>query len=148
MAFRIKVPQRRKAFLSKSLSEFSGRGKSWAHSWQPAGAREGGGLNLAAGDKRYFHSGVCCLLCFCYPPHPRVDTFTPHRMFLPICFGEVGSLFQNENMSICLSFKQSVYMGWGSRWVCVTGNSRGNAGVPASFSGKTGLSSCCPCALD
>ena len=40
--------------------------------------------------------------------------FTPHRMFLPICFGEVGSLFQNDNMSICLSSKQSVCMGWGS----------------------------------
>ena len=59
MAFRIKVPQRRKAFLSKSLSDFIGWWKSWAHSWQPAGAREGGGLNLAAGDKMYFHSAVC-----------------------------------------------------------------------------------------
>lgn len=69
---------------------------------------------MAAGDKMYFHSGVCCLLCSCYPPHPRVDTFIPYTKFSPICFGEVGSLFQNDNMSKCLSSKQSVNMGWGS----------------------------------
>ena len=28
MAFRIKVPQRRKAFLSKSFNEFNGRGRA------------------------------------------------------------------------------------------------------------------------
>lgn len=112
MAFRIKVPQRRKAFLSNP-QWIQWTGKSWAHCWQPEGAQEGGGLNLAAGDKMYFHSGfAACYVSALAPPKGRY-VCTLHKVFTHLFWGSWVSL-SNDNMSKCLSSKQSVNMGWGS----------------------------------
>lgn len=113
MAFRTKYHKGEKHSSPNPSVNSMNEGKSWAHCWQPEGAQEGGGLNLAAGDKMYFHSGVCCLLCSCYRPPKGRYVHTLHKVFTHL-FWEVGSLFQNDNMSKCLSSKQSVNMGWGS----------------------------------